>query len=366
MNKKIKILYITNNIRISNGVSSVMFNYVRAMDKQNIQIEFLLIDRQEGSYEEELLEMKTKIHYLNNKFSIRNIKKIQNEVNKFFEEHQYDIVELHAPTFAFIFLKMAKKNNIPIRIIHSHSTVHSNNKLKNILSILLNINFKRYANKFFACSEKSGKYWYGNKICKSNSYEIIPNGVDTEKYQFNKEIRKKIREQYGIQNDIVIGFVGRIAKEKNLPFLVKVLEKLLLENKKYKFLVIGDGPDLENIQAMCNRIKQNVIFFGRRADVNQLLNCIDLLVLPSKREGLPMVAVEAQLAGVTCYLSNTITNEVDIGNTTFLKLKNKEWINAIKNFKNENKEIDRRKFDINICAKNLEEIYNRYYNQTMK
>lgn len=360
MAKKIKVLYITNNIRISNGVSSVMANYVRAINKENIQIDFLLIDKQEGSYEEELLQMGTKIYYLNNKFSIKNIKKMQNEVEEFFKKHQYDMVELHAPTFAFIFLKMAKKQNIPIRIIHSHSTMHSSNKIKNVLSILLNINFKKYANRFFACSKKSGKYWYGNKICKTNFYEIIPNGVDTSKYQFNEENRKKVREQYHIQDNLVIGFVGRISKDKNLPFFIEVLKELIRQDKKYKFFAVGDGPELENIKEMCKPIEKNVMFLGRRNDVNQLLNGMDLLVLPSKKEGLPMVAVEAQLANLPCYLSNTITNEVDIGNTTFLKLNKQDWVNAIKNFQKQAKEIDRKKFDINICAKELEKIYARY------
>lgn len=364
MTSKIRILYIIDNIKISSGVSSVIINYLRKINKEKFQIDFLLITKYEESYETELLKLGSKISYLNNKFSIKNIKNMQKEVEDFLKNNRYDMVELHAPTFSFIFLKVAKKCNVPIRIVHSHSTIHSTNKIKNLLSIILNVNLKKYANKFFACSEKSGKYWYGKKICNSNSYKLITNGIDIEKYDSNEKLRNELRKEYNIEDKIVIGFVGRISKDKNLPFFIEIMKEIIKKDRRYIFLVIGDGNELKKIKLQSKEIEDNIIFLGRRNDVNRQLNCMDLLVLPSKREGLPMVAVEAQLTNLPCFLSNTITKEVDIGNVKFIKLNKKQWKKEILSFNVEDKKVvNREKFNIDICAKELEKIYCSFYEE---
>lgn len=365
--KKVKILYIIHNVMKSSGVSTVIMNYYRKINKDKFQIDFLLMKKYEESYEEELKSNGSNVYYLKNEFSIINAKTLQKEVQSFFEEYKYDMVELHAPTFSFIFLKVAKKCNVPVRIVHSHSTVHSTNKIKNLLSIVLNINLKKYANKFFACSEKSGQYWFGEKICNSDSYKLITNGIDIKNYNFNEEIRNELRKEYNIDDKIVIGFVGRISKDKNLPFFIEVMKQVIKKDNRYVFLVIGDGSELEKIKLQSKEIEDNVIFLGRRNDVNKQLNCMDLLVLPSKREGLPMVAVEAQLTNLPCFLSNTITNEVNIGNTKFIKLDKKEWVKEILNFNIEDKKtVDREKFNIDICAKELEQVYFKYYKEGLE
>lgn len=352
-----KIIYILPNLSISSGVSNIVMNYYRKINKQEMQIDFFIVKKSEQSYENEIIKLGGKIFYLENELSLLKIRKSKKEIYNFFKNNYYDIVELHAPTFSFVFLKIAKACNVPIRIVHSHSTVHSTSKIKNAISTLLNINLKRYANKFFACSEKSGQYWYGNKICNSDSYRVITNGIDIEKYSFDAKAREDLRKEYNIEDNIVIGFVGRLSKDKNLLFFIKVMKEIIEKDKKYKFLIIGDGTEKERIRKKCKKIEENVIFLGRRDDVNKQLNCLDLLVLPSKREGLPMVAVEAQTVGVQCFLSDSITKEVDIGGCEFLQLKKKIWVNKILNFTKRKSKVNKEVFNIDNCALELEEIY---------
>lgn len=356
---KIKILYIIPNMAKNSGVSSVIINYLKNINKEIFQIDFLLMKKYKESYEKELKENGSNIFYLKNKFSIISTKTLKKEVEEFYKNNNYDIVELHAPTFSFIFLKIAKKCKIPIRIMHTHSTIRSTNKIKNIISKILNYNFKTYTNIFFACSEKSGKYWYGKKICKNDNYKVIKNGINIDQYYPNNELRENLRKQYNIADNRVIGFVGRVSKDKNLPFLIQVIREIIKIDKNYKVMIIGDGQELDNIKNMSKDIKENIIFMGNRNDVNKLLNCIDILVLPSKREGLPMVAIEAQLTNIQCYLSDTITREVDLGKAEFLKLSKKVWVEKIlhNSTNNINNEIDREKFNIDICVKELEKIY---------
>lgn len=355
-----KILYIVPSLSKYSGVSSVIMNYYNNIDKEEFKIDFLVMNKKDDSYELELDKNTSEIYYLKNRFSFLKISKLKMEVEEFFKNNNYDIVELHAPTFSFIFLKIAKKYNMPIRIVHSHSTIHSTNKVKNLLSILLNLNMKKYANKFFACSEKSGKYWYGKKLCDGDSYKLITNGIDIKKYNYDEKIRNELRKKYDIEDKFVIGFVGRISKDKNLPFFIEVMKELVKKDKRYVFLVIGDGKELDNIKLQSDSIKENVIFLGRCNDVNIQLNCMDLFVLPSKREGLPMVAVEAQMVGVDCYLSNTITEEVNIGNVKFIKLDKNKWVKEILNYKKQNNVLNRDKFNIDNCVKELEDVYHKY------
>lgn len=355
--KMIKILYILPNLYISSGVSSIAMNYYRNIDSNKIKIDFLVMKKSENSFEEEIKEKNGEIFYMKNNISVKNIKKIKTEISDFFEQHIYDAVELHAPNFSFLFLKIAKEKNIPVRIVHSHSTIHSTNKIKNLIDIFLNINMKKYANTFFSCSQKSGEYWYGNKICNSSNYYFIPNAVDINIYKPNNHIREEIRKKYNLDDKIVVGFVGRISKDKNIPFLTKIINEVAKENENYFFIIVGDGTELKKMKDACKEIQNNIVFLGIRNDVNNLLNSFDLLLLPSKREGLPAVAIEAQMSNVECYLSDTISKDTDIGGVTFLPINEKIWVNEILNYKKKDLKISSEKFNIKPCSIELENIY---------
>lgn len=358
---KIKILYIINDIKKSSGVSTVVMNYCRNINREKFQIDFLIMKKTAESYEEELLQNGSNVFYLKNKFSLNQFILLKQEIERFFVENKYDIVELHSPNFSFLFLNIAKRLDIPVRIVHTHSTMHSSNKIKNLIGIALNINLKQYANKYFSCSEKSGEYWFNKKIRMTTDYRVIKNAIDITKYKPDEFLRNELRKKYNVENSIVVGFVGRLSKDKNLSFLANVMKDIIKENKKYKVMIIGDGSEYKKIENQVEEIKENVLFLGHRNDVSELLNCMDLFVLTSKREGLPVVVVEAQLMNLDCFISDTITKEVDLGRTTFLKLDKNVWKEAIINFHKQECEIDRNRFDIKTCVSDLEEIYEEWY-----
>jgi len=361
--KKIKILYIVPNLKKSSGVLTVIMNYCRNIDKNRFEIDFLIMDKFNNFYEKELLNLGCNITYLKERFKVGINYQLKKEIKIFFIDNRYDIVELHAPTFSFLFMKIAKKCDIPIRIVHAHSTIRSPKKIKNLISTLLNVHMKKYANNFFACSIKSGNYWFG-KGKFNNEYQVITNAIETNKFIFNEKNRLELRKNFEFQEtDIVIGFVGRISKEKNLSFLVEIFKNILNKNLHYKLLIIGDGNELQNIKRKCKNMDDNLIFLGNREDVSILLNCMDIFVLPSKKEGLPMSVIEAQLMDLPCFVSDTVTTEVDIGNVCFLPLKKNVWIEAILNFKKEKNSINREKFNINCAVNVLEKLYEKYFRE---
>ena len=363
MFKLIKILYIIDNVSKNSGVSSVIMNYCSGISKDNFSIDFLLMKKYTNSYEEELIENKSNVFYLSARPNIYTYNKLLKEFKAFLFENRYDIIELHAPTYSFIFMKILKKMNVPIRIIHTHSTVRSSSFFKNILSHVLNFNIKKYANVYFSCSNASGRYWFGNSIENNPNYYTITNGIDIKKFDFDAECRKQLRKKYNLENKIVVGFVGRLSRDKNIKFLADVINGVLQKSSNYIFVIIGSGNEENFLKNKTKNQKKNILFLGHRNDVSSLYNIFDLLVLPSKKEGLPMVAVEAQMMGIFCALSDSITKEVDLGGCSFLPLNKKIWINYILKYtKKQNFAIENNKFDILSNIKQLEMIYTKLIN----
>lgn len=362
-----KILYIVPNLYASSGVTKVVLNYVRNIDKNMFKIDFLVLSKNQNNCEVELRKNGCDIFYLNNR--IINYFSLKKEIYHFFVKSDYRVIELHAPNLSFLFLKMAEKANIPFRIIHTHSTIKSSNFLKNIIWSILNINMKKYANYYFSCSNLSFNYWFGKKMYEKNNCFIIPNGTNRDKFKFSINTRRKIRNELGIDDSYVIGYVGRISKDKNLSFLVDVFRKIDKENVKLVF--VGDIL-IPGFDKKCKELSDNIIFVGYKKNVQDYYNAFDVLVLPSKREGLPTSIVEAQLCRTRCIISDSITKEVDIGGVCFVKLNKKYWMNKIleyiDNFKIDKSyfDVDYSRFDIFENVRELEKIYKRMFSTEEK
>lgn len=164
-----------------------------------------------------------------------------------------------------------------------------------------------FATEFAACSKLAGDFLFKNK-----EYIVINNAIDLKKFYFNQQIRDKIRLQENISNDtIVIGNIGRFAPQKNQLFLIEILKLVVEKNHKVKLLLIGSGPLEEEIVLKIKKynLENNVIMKKNITNVNEYMQMMDIFVLPSLYEGLPVVGVEAQTTGVKCIFADTITTE---------------------------------------------------------
>lgn len=201
---------------------------------------------------------------------------------------------------------------------------------------------------------------------------ILNNAIDSESFRFRPEIRKSMREEFGIsENEVLIGNVGRITSQKNHLFLLEIFASYHAKNSKSKLLLVGDGEDREKIQRKAKElgISGFVILAGVRNDIPRLLQAMDLFVFPSLYEGFPVTVVEAQAAGLPCLISDTITDEVVLMETT-LQLPITEgtelWVDAINKFaenkrdrRNVVKTIKEAKYDIEVTSRWLTEFYLR-------
>ena len=221
--------------------------------------------------------------------------------------------------------------------------------IRNILHRFNRILVEKYATDFWACSQSAGKWFYNKKILNSNSYKVINNAIDTNKYKFDSAQRSVIRKKYNIKDsDILIGHVGRFTPQKNHERLLEIFKELLEENNNYKLILIGDGELREKIENKADeyKIRDKIVFTGIVSDVYNYYSAMDLFLFPSIHEGLSVVAVEVQASGLPIVASDVMGDSVKVSDLYFtlnLNESNEKWIKCIKNAKR-NDERERLKY----------------------
>ena len=353
-----RVLQVVPNMQ-QGGLENFIMNIYRNIDRDKIQFDFLVHYTSKKNFDDEIEQLGGKIY----RFSLRednNIIKYILQLNKFFKQHkEYKIVHCHMSSVGFLVFLIAKMNGVKVRIAHSHNSDTEKN-LKGFIKRILIKPYKYVSKINWACSEKAGIFLFKNK-----KFEVIPNAIDTKKFEFNTTTREAIRKELGIQNDFVVGNVGRFCQQKNHSFLIDVFNELLKIRPNSKLLLIGTGELEEEIKQKVKemKIEDKVLFLGIRKNVNEFYQAMDCFVLTSFFEGLPVVGVEAQASGLKCVFSDRITNEIKLIDEVFLVDIDKtahKWATIIsKEYvrKNTREQIIDKKFDIVELAKNIEKMY---------
>lgn len=357
-NKPIRILNFVPNMRAA-GIETFIMNVYRNIDRSKVQFDFIVHNKRREFFDDEIEKLGGKIYRLTYKDD-KNIFKYIKDLDNFFKEHkEYKIVHGHMQSMMPLYLYIAKKNNVPVRIAHSHNGSYE----KSLKGFILHI-FSRFSKKFstqnLACSDTAGKYLFGN-----DDYDVIFNGINTEKFEFNEKIREEKRKELNIQDKFVIGHIGRFELQKNHEYIINIFSEICKEKSNCVLMLVGEGKLEEKIKEKVKNLnlEKNVIFLGVRNDLNKLYNAFDCFILPSLYEGLPVVGVEAQINNLPCIFSDNITKEVKIQESTkFLNIENNNisnWANTIINSKRT--EVQDRSnyntFDITQIAKKLENLY---------
>lgn len=351
---------------IGGGVESVVMNYYRNIDRTKIQFDFICDRDSTNIPKKEIESLGGQVILIPPYQKIFNYQK---ELVRILKENNYKIVHSHINTLSIFPLRAAKKAGIPIRIAHSHSTSNSKEWKKNLLKIALKNFSTFYPTHYFCCSELAGRWLFKNKIYDKGNVYLLNNAIDLDKFKFNKKIRKEVREELNIKDDVlVIGHIGRFVQQKNHSFLIDIFNEIYKLNKNSILLLAGQGPLEKEIKSKIESLglEKKVKFLGQITDSDRLYQAFDVFLLPSLYEGLPVVGVEAQASGLLCFLSDAMTKETKILNTTVFISLNKsasKWADIIlknyKNFKriNTTNEITKNNFNIKKEAKKLEQKY---------
>ncbi len=356
---------------IGGGVEAVTINYYRNIDKNKVQLDFICDEDSTNIPYEEIERMGGKVIIIP---SYSKPFKYHKALKRVLKEGNYKIIHSNINTLSVFSLFAAKCAGVPIRIAHSHSTTNKKEKKKNLMKQVLRPFSKVFATDYMCCSELAGRWLFGNKEYDKGNVYLLNNAIDLDKFKYNESLRKKKRKELGIKDDaLVIGHIGRFVAQKNHDFLIDIFNEIHKKNNNSILLLAGQGPLMEDIK---NKVKElnlddNVKFLGQRNDANELYQAFDVFLLPSLYEGLPVVGVEAQAAGLLCYLSDDMTKETKVLDITkFMSLNNtpEEWANNIlddvKKYKriDTSKEMTAKNFNIKEEAKKLEEYYLNLYN----
>jgi len=325
MTTPIRILLCNGGLMNRGGIESYMMNYYRHIDRIKIQFDFLVHNAGGfGYYDDEIKKLGGRIYILPQKS--KHPFRYNKELKTILQSTDYKIIHTHMDAMGTWVLRTAKQCGIPVRIAHSHNTQHlSNNPVKLLFLKYAQKHITKYATHCMACSEMAGKWLFGDK-----PFTVIHNAIDIDKFSFNQTIRDQVRKEWKVENNFVIGHVGRFDTQKNHLFLLDIFAEIHQQLPQTKLMLLGGGGHLgDNIAARINdlQIQDAVILTGVRDDVYRFYNAFDLFVLPSLFEGLGIVAIEAEINGCTALLSNQVPIEAKITeNVDFIPLEKKLWV----------------------------------------
>ena len=328
---KVLVWGMTEN---SGGVESVIMNYYRNIDRTKLQFDFLT-NTPDIAFSQEILANGDKIIQIPTKK--QNASNYYKTLDIVFKNGNYDAFWMNTcGLYNMSIMQMAKKHKVKVRIVHSHNSKNMGNFKDLLVHKLIKLFVDKYATDFWACSELAGKYFYKNKILKSDKYQLIYNAIDLEKFKFNPDTRSEYRKTLNLDDKFIIGHVGRFHFQKNQKFLINVFYELQKKVSNAVLLLVGQGEDEASLKQQIADLKleDKVQFLGVRKDVDKLLQCMDLMIFPSLFEGLPVIMLESQASGLPIYASDTISTQTKINkNFKFLSLQlsAQDWANYIYN-----------------------------------
>lgn len=354
------------------GIAKLLIEYYHFMDHGKIHFDFLIYNYyEEGVYEKEVKNMGCFIYkvppYPYDK------KGCISQIRELFRTHKYDVFHSHIGPESFYSVFFAKRYGVKKIFVHSHLAVKPDSLRSRIIVRLKDFITAHMATQLFACGRDAGIMRWGKKAYMAGKIKIMTNAIDIETFRFSMEKRISVRKELNVENNFVIGVVGRLSNQKNYPFLFKVFKKISEIRNDVVLLVVGRGldKDVAYITQLATdmNISEKVKFLGIRNDVPRLLNGFDIFAMPSLYEGLPVALIEAQANGLLEVVSNTITNEMAVTDLiSFLPINNEKaiesWTSIILNLENNMTQrsiyadlVAKKGYDIRIASKQMESFY---------
>lgn len=357
--KKIKIAQVIGNAKVG-GVINCVMNYFRNIDTTKVQFDFYTYGS--SPFDEEIKARGGRVFYFPSVFAFFKCVRF---LRKSFMREQYDIVHAHMTSLSFVSLLAAKQAGVKHRICHAHSTTNKEEGFVHVVKSCLKHISTWFATDLAGCSRLSIDWLYGKKAAKKA--HLMRNAIDLDRFDVTDEEKRELKARYGLENCKVVGHIGRFEFQKNIPFLVKAFAILCKSRDDVRLMLVGGGAEFENVKKLVEtlKIEDKVLFMTERRDVQEYYALFDVFALPSRFEGLPLVAIEAQAMGIPCLLSDCITKEADVtGHVEYLPILSANyWANEISRVLDENVSYDGRKavadggYDIVEEAENLLEYY---------
>lgn len=311
----VRVLQFVGWGMLHGGIETWLMHVLRNIDRERFRIDFVV--EAEGNYDDEVRALGSKIiftpHHRRPLAFKRNFEWIMRN------HGPYDVVHSHYYFYSGYILQLARQSGVRIRVVHSHNDFTKYSSEQGIFwqgyYNLMRRWISWYSTNGLAVSREAAAAMFGPNWEADPRWQVFYCGIDLNPFRIPYD-PVAVRTELGIPADtFVVGHVGRFFDQKNHTFLVDIAAELIKREPKARFLLIGDGPLRPGIEQRVIQagIADKCIFAGRRNDVARLmLGAMDAFVLPSLFEGLPLVGMEVQAAGLPFVMSDTITEEVDI------------------------------------------------------
>lgn len=359
MSEPIRVLQVVTTMN-RGGLETMLMNYYRNIDRSKVQFDFIEHRQERSDYDDEIEALGGRIYRVSR--LIPWSRSYRKELKTLFRAHpEYRIVHVHQDCLSAVALQCAKECGVPVRVAHSHNSTQDKN-LKYLFKLFYKRLIPRYATGLFACSMDAGNWMFGGA-----NYQILNNAIPAKQYAFSAEKRSAIRKQLGLSGKFAVGLVGRFSPQKNHLFLLDIFRAVVDMEPSAMLLLVGDGELREVIKKRIEQLglRDKVIMTGIRTDISALLQAMDVFVMPSHYEGLSLAVVEAQAAGLPCFISDKVPIEckmTDLVQQLSLSDPAEVWARAILYTKGAERrdtyrEIAAAGFDIESNAESLQEFY---------
>lgn len=304
----LRVLHSVSNMD-RGGIETVLMNYYRHIDREQVQFDFLVNKKKPGAFDEEIRQLGGRIFVSPGVNPVR-YGAYQRFMVQLLQEHpEIRILHAHNEAMALFALRGAQRAGLPIRIAHAHNTRTTLNAkwpVKRVCKPFLT----DAATDLWACGEDAGIYYFGKDAWHKDG-KILPNAIEVERFRFAEDVRQTMRRQYGWENKLVIGHIGRFFWQKNHMRLLQIFAQCVQKVPDAVLLLLGSGGQQELVRkrAIQMGLGDKVFFAGHQTDIIPWLHAMDVFVMPSRHEGMPLAAIEAQANGLPCVLSDGVPAE---------------------------------------------------------
>lgn len=293
----------------SGGKKNLIMEYYRHIDRNKVQFDFICDSDSQAIPREEIESLGGRVYEIR---PYQNIIGNMVDIYKLCRKNRYPVMHAYNSTMNLFPMFIAKIAGVPVRISESLSMAHEGDWKTKIKKILRPMS-KWFANYYMSCGDDCGRWQFGDKLFDAGKVDVFKTVINTEFNAFNPELRDKTRKEFGWEDKIVIGHIGRFTPQKNSVHLIEIFSAVAKKEPKAVLCLIGDGELKEEMMAKIDElgIKGQVNYLGRREDIQQFYNAMDMFLLPSLYEGLPVVGLEAESCGLPMFFSTEVTREAN-------------------------------------------------------
>lgn len=320
-----RVLQVCGEPFAGGGQESYLMNMYRHIDRTRVQFDFYTpFENRMPQMEREVIRLGGRLWASGYPFGEDNRGYFRRGLSAFLAQHPYSVVHIHSGSLYALATgaKLARQFGARRVIVHSHCGGFANLRYR-VARVATRRAMLRYPTDYYACSHLAARWKFPRSVIRRGKYTVLKNAVDTAAFRYDPALRLATRRQLGLGDKPTVGHVGRFALQKNHRFLIEVFAALTAIDATAQLVLVGEGELLDEVLEQIDRLglEDRVHYLGARRDIPALMQAFDVLLLPSFFEGLPVVGVEAQAAGLPVVTSTGVTRELPLEDlVTYLPL----------------------------------------------